>query len=61
MLYRCDICGCYLDPDAEISCAMCKTQRGHRVENMRHENEHVRSLEAIEKKLMEEQYERDYI
>lgn len=61
MLDRCDICGCYLDPDAEICCAMCKAQREHRVKNMRRENEHVRSLEAIETNLMEEQYERDYI
>lgn len=40
--YRCDVCGCYLDPDEGRRCDDCKQEAERRVAKMRRVSEAVR-------------------
>ena len=42
MMYRCDVCGCYLDPGEGRTCDECQRESERRVQKMKRVNEAVR-------------------
>lgn len=42
MMYRCDVCGCYLDPDEGRICDECREEADRRAMKMKEVNEAIR-------------------
>ena len=51
--YRCDSCGCYLDPDEWIYCEKCKASMGQRTMRAKRVSEAIR-ISDYQNEMMEE-------